>query len=318
MGPPVSTVAWLLNLDAELELANPGRPEASSRLQSLVAHHGSRFLASVDASGRSAGFSHAPAASCPSWDHLLAWCPTPGALRSVDGLASELAPPPSLDVLQKVNHRGFLVELTEGLPGSIFATSMDQLSEHLRSSPAPPRGWLLKRAFGFSGRWRKHITDLDDTAIRRWCESSMRDYGGGLQVEPNVSILEEFTLHGLLYPDGSVLRGNPTRLHSDARGAWVGNQTLDEELSTSEYDCFEAALSATTTALHDAGYSGPFGIDGFRWQDIHGRPRWQALSDLNARFTMGYFVGMHQHHREVVETCDLSGVPGEQPGGRRD
>ncbi|MEE2887956.1 MAG: hypothetical protein VX951_11065, partial [Planctomycetota bacterium] len=215
---------------------------------------------------------------------------------------------PSLDCLQTVNHRNFLVELTEGLPDSIFATTMDQLTEHLRCCPPPPGGWLLKRAFGFSGRWRRQITDLGDVATRRWCEASMCDYGGGLQVEPFVPILAEFTLHGLLQADGSVLRGEPTRLYSDQRGAWIDNQALSEDLSVSERDSFELAFSTTTDALHKSGYSGPFGIDGFRWQDIEGKPRWQPLSDLNARFTMGYFVGMHQHHRDVVETCDLSRV----------
>ena len=146
----------------------------------------------------------------------------------------------------------------------------------------------------------------------------MCDYGGGLQVEPFVPILAEFTLHGLLQADGTVLRGEPTRLYSDQHGAWIDNQALSEDLSVSERGSFEAAFSTTTEALHKAGYSGPFGIDGFRWQDIEGTPRWQALSDLNARFTMGYFVGMHQHHREVVETCDLSRVLGQEARRRGD
>lgn len=311
----MKTVAWLLNLNAELELADPNRPAVSSRLHAQIATHGRRFLAVVQESGEAAGFSHIPARASQSWHHLLAWCPTPGAIsdwlgaQSDPDVGKQIAEHPSLACLQRVNHRGFLAEFTEGLPTAFFARTMEALVAHLQRSPTPPEGWLLKRAFGFSGRWRKRLGDRLDQASRRWCEASIQGYGGGLQIEPYVPILAEFTLHGLLDPDGSVLRGDPTRLHSDPDGAWVGNQALEERLTDAESQAFDLAFRSTATALHAAGYHGPFGIDGFRWRDERGETRWQALSDLNARFTMGYFVGMHRHHRAVVETCDLSRSP---------
>jgi hypothetical protein len=45
-------------------------------------------------------------------------------------------------------------------------------------------------------------------------------------------------------------------------------------------------------ALFMAGYHGPFGIDAFAWQDAQGTRRFQPLSEINARFSMGFGFGM--------------------------
>ena len=182
-------VAWVLNLDAELELARPDETAGSSRHQAQVRHHGQRFLAGVNESGQAAGYTHAAARDGEAPDHLLAWCPTPRVLGQLATTQGEIPRAPDLQCLQRVNNRRFLTTLTDGLPGSRFVHTMDQLTRHLQVSPTPPDGWLLKRGFGFSGRWRKRLPNLRDEASRRWCEASMGDYGQGLQVEPFVPIL---------------------------------------------------------------------------------------------------------------------------------
>jgi hypothetical protein len=45
-------------------------------------------------------------------------------------------------------------------------------------------------------------------------------------------------------------------------------------------------------ALIRAGYFGPFGIDGYRWKDEHGTLRFNPRTDINARYSMGWAVGM--------------------------
>lgn len=300
----MKTVAWLLNLDAELELAQPDRSEPSTRLSAQTEFHGKRFLDGVTHSNTNSDYIHRPAAGCSSWDHLLAWCPTPEALHRAPTHVE--GDPPTLKCLQHVNHRAFVWDIVPGLPTALFTRDMKELLSHLEMQRTPKDGWLLKRAFGFSGRWRKRVQESLDQASHAWCEASMQDYGVGLQVEPYVDIVAEFTLHGLLAPNGSVLQGQPTQLFSDPKGAWVANQTLTETLSASEHEAFQQAFTASAKALHTAGYSGPFGMDGFRWRDSDGHIHWQSLSDLNARFTMGYFVGMRDHHRQVIEACDLS------------
>ena len=51
-------------------------------------------------------------------------------------------------------------------------------------------------------------------------------------------------------------------------------------------------LERVAGALHAAGYFGPFGIDAYRYADAHGRTRWNPCGELNARYTMGYALGM--------------------------
>ena len=300
----MKNVAWLLNLDAELELAQPNRAQPSTRLRAQTEFHGKRFLNAIADSDPDSDYRHQAAACCSTWDHLLAWCPTPEVIDKASVQVRQQAP--DLACLQHVNHRAFAWGIAQELPNAIFARDMKELMDHLQACRTPEHGWLLKRAFGFSGRWRKHLRGSLDDASRAWCEASMHEYGIGLQVEPYVDILAEFTLHGLLDSTGSVLQGQPTRLYSDPKGAWIGNQKLTDSVSDIEKEAFQQAFTACAQALHGAGYSGPFGIDGFRWRDTEGNACWQSLSDLNARFTMGYFVGMHHHHQRVIEACDLS------------
>ena len=43
----MKTVAWVLNLDAELELAQPNRSDPSTRLRAQTEFHGKRFLEGI-------------------------------------------------------------------------------------------------------------------------------------------------------------------------------------------------------------------------------------------------------------------------------
>jgi len=45
-------------------------------------------------------------------------------------------------------------------------------------------------------------------------------------------------------------------------------------------------------ALSDAGYFGPFGVDAYFWRTGSGALRFNPLGELNARYTMGFSVGM--------------------------
>jgi len=46
------------------------------------------------------------------------------------------------------------------------------------------------------------------------------------------------------------------------------------------------------SALKSAGYVGPFGLDAFRWRAVSGELHFHALSEINARFTLGWACGM--------------------------
>ncbi|MCB9892346.1 MAG: hypothetical protein H6832_11395 [Planctomycetes bacterium] len=229
-----------------------------------------------------------------------AWCPTPSALAALARRGLSVSSTPPLDVLRRVNHRSFCTSLGTTLPAEAFVRSLDELDEHLETLQATCRRLqlghrcVLKRPFGFSGRARK-VLDAgawrrDDEATRRWAEASMHGYGNGLQVEPWVDIESEFSIHGFVDREGVARLGPPRVLQCDANGAW--EQTRDAtagELDVHEIESLEHEAQRCADALASAAYHGPFGVDAFRWRDARGRVHFRPRSELNARFTMGFF-----------------------------
>ena len=290
------TRVWLLNLDAELELADPDGYRASSRMRA-------RIGALADAVAREIRTSPGHGGDLVLRDGLsrgagddregVAWCPTPHALATLRDAGCSVAAAPSLAVLQRVNHRSFAADLGQHLPGARFVRALAQLDAVLAGN-AQGDGWLLKRPFGFSGRWRKRTpvgpTDGDD---RTWAAASMDGYGRGLQVEPFVDVVLEVALHGLVGPDGTLRVGAPLVLETDPDGSWVRNRALRTgELDDDDRRALCDAADRAAAALARAGYFGPFGIDGFRWRAADGSLRFVPRNEINARYTMGWWRGM--------------------------
>jgi hypothetical protein len=48
-----------------------------------------------------------------------------------------------------------------------------------------------------------------------------------------------------------------------------------------------------------AGYYGPFGIDAFRWRDQNGKQQWNPRCEINARYSMGWSIGMGQSRPDL-------------------
>jgi hypothetical protein len=114
---------------------------------------------------------------------------------------------------------------------------------------------------------------------------------GGMEVVPWVPIALEASLHGYLHADGdAVTWGEPTvqRCHP-ATGAWQESvRAQPSELSAQERSALEDAAARAADRLRAVGYFGPFGIDAFREET----GAFCSLSEINARYTMGYAVGM--------------------------
>jgi hypothetical protein len=53
------------------------------------------------------------------------------------------------------------------------------------------------------------------------------------------------------------------------------------------------------TAIHDAGYFGPFGIDAYRYA-ANRETRFCGLSEINARYTMGFVTGFPRPPNELI------------------
>lgn len=279
---------WLLNLDAEEELSQgaattPARGELtrmramSDRLRGSLVPAGDVVVGDSEVTPGCAGF---------------AWCPTPAALARLSRLGARLPACPEFSVLRAVNHRRWSASRGLALPGARWVESAAEFARVLED-PWPAQGWLLKRAYTFAGRGHLHLRARDEVNDPRrvgWIRRSLAQ--GGLLAEPRVPRMVDFARHGWLAPDGALTAGALTRAEVDDRGQWVASVLCEEErLLRNEIDVFEEVFRDTAEGLRGAGYFGPFGVDGYIWSD-EGTRRLQPRSDVNARYSMGWAVGM--------------------------
>jgi hypothetical protein len=271
VGAGLTAVCWLFNFDADDELAHgPGytpRRSTRARIQELPALTG--LVQDGDAI--------ADVPLDPRWLGR-AWCPTPNAIASLAALGVRVPAAPSLDTLARVNHRRFNAELGQTSPGAAFVTELAEIE-------AKPGTWLLKRAFSRAGSGQRRIDGALGAADRAWIARSLA--WGGLQMEPWVEIVSEHALHGYLAADGTLTLGEPCRQEVDARGAWQRSLRDDKTLEPAEERALFTEAERAAAALAAAGYHGPFGVDAYRH-----RAGFVPRSEINARYTMGWAVGM--------------------------
>lgn len=274
-------LAFVLNLDAEHELESGARWTAPSSLRSHL---------STLAEGMhlpEGAVVVRPGMEIPSGFLARVWCPTPRSLDLVAraGLASPEVP--SVDVVRRVNERGFAATLALGELEPTLASRSAPEIEAFVAAPSPTGSWRLKRGLGASGRGQRRVASgaLSDNE-RGWLARSVRL--GTLYVEPEVPIEREVAVYGWVRPSGRVeltgLRGQTT----DARGAFVRCGRVDaSDLGALALPFLEAA-ERVGAELFRAGYHGPFGTDGYVYRTASGALRVRALSEINARYCMGW------------------------------
>lgn len=281
--------AWVLNLDAELEMAEPSYcPQA-------------RLLAQLERYGQGALTLLAPrdvllSGMNGSVTGLIgrAWCPTPRALARLATAGVEAEPHPPLEVLRAVNHRKFAVDLGLGLPGQSYVESRAALDAQLDRMHMP---WLLKRPLAFAGRGQQRIPDTLDPQQSLWVDASLRR--NGLVVEPLVTPTLEVTLHGFIWRDTRHQLGRICVQAVSERGVFRSIRLMNAgELSKNEEQALIQAAHHVAGALVVVGYFGPFGIDGFRYV-LNGESAFCALSEINARYSMGFVTGFPRHPSEL-------------------
>ena len=289
--------AWVLNLDADLELAAIASGAA-----------GARAAYAPKRSVREAMRSFVPglAASLldPERDLLVdeqsppgsasgkigrAFCPTPRALRLLRRAGAEPEVHAACDVLLSVNARAFSSSLGTTLEGAAFVRHEAHARERLATLPPPDLSvaWRVKRNFGMAGRGQRVVvpsqaTEADMTFVRAGLAE------GGVQIEPDVAIVDELAIHGWLAPEGALTLGPVVKQRCDARGAWVWSERMPPERAPPELPREAERVAA---ALRAAGYFGPFGVDAFTYRSRRdARVALQPRSEINARFTMGFAV----------------------------
>jgi hypothetical protein len=290
---------WLLNLDAEHELACAGRYTPSRAMVSLVARQRRHLLGGLVAPGD--GVLPDRELTAAEREALagrrgLAWSPTPGALARLRAAGLAVEPAPALAVLRAVNARPFASRVREPLRGASFEKRLaPDLATALELVDRPAGfGWLARRSFGAAGRGRLRLRSGRPTAAERaWLEASLRL--GPLVIEPWVEITREYTRSGWVAAGGEVLVAPPCFQETTAQGAWTRTKAAGAGEVPDEDDRRVAeALEHAGRALARAGYFGPFGIDAFRHRDPArpARSVLNPLSEINARFTMDWTTGM--------------------------
>jgi hypothetical protein len=283
---PCSTV-WLLNFDAEAELActGPYSPRAlSARASAAQARVAQTLLGPSDSLLEAA-----------RWDPTQsprgrAWCPTPSARARFQRAGIELEPGPALDVLRTVNNRRFCLPLRQQRTEAIEPEAVTTEAELTHLLKTRSRPLLFKRVYSCAGQAQLRLTGEPSTHDQRVLRDALTK--GGLVAERFVDIELEVSLHGELTEDGRVRFGQPCRQHVDAQRAFVAaapllpGQLAPEHLAT----LTDTAL-AVAERLKQARYFGPFGIDAYVWSD-QGTLRFNPLSEVNARYTMAFGVGM--------------------------
>jgi hypothetical protein len=282
---------WVFNLDAPLELQHGGghyrAPLRVHRAFSPILPHARRLMADDDAS-LELDEVRAPAAPSSGERWLgAAWCPTPSALRRLSRAGAELLPSPSIEVLCRVNHRRFYIELGGGAPGARYVSDDAELHATLAE---PTQGWLFKRPFGFAGRGQRRILGVPTRDDRRWLSDSIRQ--GGLVAEPWLELAGEVAIHGLLDATGCLSLGQVCVQETNAYRAWVATRRATaSDISPAETAQLTLRAEAVAAALSRAGYFGPFGIDAYFFRTRSGTLALNPLGELNARYTMGFAIG---------------------------
>ncbi|MEX1024628.1 MAG: hypothetical protein WD226_06075 [Planctomycetota bacterium] len=282
----MSPVAWVLNLDAEEELALGRRYTPSDRLRAIVRQQAAALVGELVRPGDLV-VEETTAAGAAAGYLGRAWSPTRRARRLLAHAGATLAPAPAGDVLAAVNARPFAVELHAMLAQDAFekcvASDLDRALE-LIARPAP-LGWLVRRTFGAAGRGRRRLAAgtpaFPDLA---WLRAGLAR--GPLVVEPWVLVTTEFTRSGLVRPDGRVVVSAPCVQRTTRTGAWIDTElTLD--VRRTDDARLEEATALAGERLAAAGYFGPFGVDAYRYRD-GARERLNPLSEINARYTMDW------------------------------
>lgn len=282
-------IAWLANLDADQELSDPKRFRDIALPKQRLDELRARMLDLIAPGDIVIGDEHEAHHTTDTRDTsltALAFCPTLSARQRLQRAGYAAPDAPSLDVLQRVNHRRFCAQLGQTLPNASYVDDMESLDRHL-ATPSPTGSYVIKRAFSFAGREQRRVRDgVLDEPTRGFCRRSF-DRGEGAQVEPWFERVADYGKHGYLMRDGELLVGATRQQHVDSLGRFE-SMSATADITATDDAMLHQELERTAQALHDAGYFGPFGIDAFRYRVADGGIALNPRCEINARFSMGF------------------------------
>ena len=265
---------WVLNLDADQELALGARYAPTKKVQASMRAPAAQLAATLPEGDL---WIDGPAPIPPGLGGAC-WCPTPRALaRLAEVGATPPAAVPPFEVLRRVNGRSFASELG-ALEGEERIDDRESAERVLASGR-----WIVHREHTFAGRGHRFIDGPPSAEDLAWIRKGLAL--GPLHAAPRLAITLEVALHGYL-GEAEVERGVVTVQQVD-RGQWRRSVRAPEVLEPKEARRLGETFEQVAQALRDAGYRGPFGIDAFRHAG-----GFHPLSEINARYSMGWHVGM--------------------------
>lgn len=164
--------------------------------------------------------------------------------------------------------------------------------------------WVAKPQISHAGRNRLRCAGMEVNRQQQdWLNARLP---AGLYVEPWVERLDEASLQFDIVTTGSsptVTLVGVTGLRNDSRGQYTGSIIRrSDECEQSEWDAAIRHGMKVCQAAADVGYSGPVGIDAFRFQTSDGSVGTRLCNDVNARFTMGRLALSLRHYLSDCET----------------
>lgn len=282
--------AWLLNLDADVELGQLHGYTPRRQVERQVERHlvyCEALTLGEPVYGRDCFDPGLP---------VFCWCPTPSALDTLDKRGLVAVRGPGSDALRCANDRAWTVEFADPQLGRCFISSLDDWRRLLLEERSPTGSWRLKRRFGFAGRGQRRLRAEPSADDLRWVAASLG--AGGLLREVELSVHEEFSIHGYVDP-GELLLGSVVRFTTDAFGAPTGQGAIvlgRQDLARS----LEQAATTVASHLVRLGYFGPFGLDAFSWRSARGTAL-NPVSDVNARFTLAWATGMGKLRERALQ-----------------
>jgi hypothetical protein len=276
--------AWVLNLEADDERARGPGWTPSRALRSRLDELTERLTRSPLFGPDDVRIERdAPRVLGPDYDGA-AWSPTDRAKSLWRRAGVRTTETPAASVLSRVSSRAF----TQGLR-AVEPRERRVDRESLGSADFPAGSMRISLSHTCAGRGHWWV---EGSAHARATIARLLARHAEVFVAERVEIEQEFALHGWIGRGPSLTLGLPTEQRVDPRtGSWIETR-LARDLSDAEREALAAYAREAASALGREGYFGPFGIDAFRFRDREGRVRFCPRSELNARYTMGWAVGM--------------------------
>ncbi len=219
---------------------------------------------------------HGPDSLPPAGADVLAWAAAP----------PNPIPRERVAVAARVNDRVFALRLAERFGVALAGSQVVKSLEELLATEVAGGPWVAKAPHGTAGRNRVLGRGRQLEENQRGAVAALLAEHGRLVLQPWVRRTFDFGLW-LQPEEGGRWRRGISEQVIDARGRFQGVVVSDPPPDLDAAAFLETLGTLVRDHLDQAGYEGPFGIDGFEYEGVTGAPLLMPLLEINARMTFG-------------------------------